>query len=675
MRIAADHRGFVLACVAAIALFAAAYANSLDNGFHFDDRHTVEENLFIRDIGNAPRYFTDARTFSSLPQNQVYRPVFTLSAAADYAVGRGLSRRVFHASQLLLFAITGLLLALFYHGVLTVAPSPGSTRWLALLAATLFCVHTGNTQTGNYISARSELLSAIGLLGGFLLYQRVPASRRWHLYLLPVVAGALGKNLAVTFAPLLLGYKLLIEEQLSLRDTLSRAHRAPVLRAIRSSLPAFVVLVALFLFMESMSPPQQTHGGGSRFDYLVTQTWVWVRYAWLYFLPVGLSADTDMQLFTTAADWRVLAGLALLTASLAAAWQASRSARFRPVAFGILWFWITLGPTSSIFPLAEVTNDHRTFLPFMGLNLAVIGALAVPAGALMRRSVTWRAGVLAAAAALLLAHAWATRVRNRVWRNDATLWADVAAKSPDNARGLMNYGIALMAQGRLAEARDLFLRGQQLRPTYAYLDINLGIVSAAMGNHPAAGQHFQRALALDPLQPAVHRHYAPWLLSQGRGPEAREHYRRLVDLAGGDLAARHWLMALHTVAGDTAAARALAGETLQLVSGDAVARAYAAGRSPIVPAGPGAQGFFDRGLEFTRAERHVDAAVAYRHAVQLDPRHADALNNLGWTLGKLGFYDVAVPFLERAIAVRPGYTLARNNLAWVRAEVARRGAP
>lgn len=57
---------------------------------------------------------------------------------------------------------------------------------------------------------------------------------------------------------------------------------------------------------------------------------------------------------------------------------------------------------------------------------------------------------------------------------------------------------------------------------------------------------------------------------------------------------------------------------------------------------------------------------AYREAVTLDPTHGTAWNNLGWTLGVLGFLDAAAPALERAVALAPDSALARNNLAWVR---------
>ena len=68
---------FRAGCLAAAVAITLAYANHFRNSFHFDDSHTVESNLFIRDLRNVPRFFTDVRTFSSLPPNQSYRPVVT----------------------------------------------------------------------------------------------------------------------------------------------------------------------------------------------------------------------------------------------------------------------------------------------------------------------------------------------------------------------------------------------------------------------------------------------------------------------------------------------------------------------------------------------------------------------------------------------------------------------
>ena len=78
----------VFVSVAVVAIFA-AYANHFHNSFHFDDAHTIEQNVYIRNLHNIPRFFTDATTFSSLPANQTWRPIVSLSLALDYRLGKG----------------------------------------------------------------------------------------------------------------------------------------------------------------------------------------------------------------------------------------------------------------------------------------------------------------------------------------------------------------------------------------------------------------------------------------------------------------------------------------------------------------------------------------------------------------------------------------------------------
>jgi hypothetical protein len=81
-----------------LALTAAVYSNHFHNSFHFDDFHTVTDNVAIRSLGNIGRFFTDPATFSALPTHQVYRPVVTASLAFDYWLGRGLNPLAFHAT-------------------------------------------------------------------------------------------------------------------------------------------------------------------------------------------------------------------------------------------------------------------------------------------------------------------------------------------------------------------------------------------------------------------------------------------------------------------------------------------------------------------------------------------------------------------------------------------------
>src|SRR5436190_3142238 len=338
---------FAFACAAAAILILAAYANAFRNSFHFDDAHVIENNVYIRSLHNVPRFFTDAHTFSSLPQNSTYRPLVTLSLAFDYARG-GLNPVPYHVTQIVLLIVTGALLVIFF--------TPLVGEWPALFAATLFCVHTANTETMNLISARSELLSAIGLLGSFVLFQRSPFARRTLLYLVPLALGSLAKAPVVVFAPLLFFYVRWFEEKRN---------------AWRDALPPLILGIVAIVALNRMNAPEWQSGAGDAYGYIITQPWVWLHYFRLFFLPAGLTADTDWTTFDHWYDTRAIVGDVFVILLIFAIARGRK-----PIAFGLTWFAIALLPTS-IFPLAEVANEHRIFFAYMGLVLAAGSAIAM----------------------------------------------------------------------------------------------------------------------------------------------------------------------------------------------------------------------------------------------------------------------------------------------------------
>lgn len=651
---------FPLAVACGIALLFAAYANFLGNAFHFDDSHVVVDNLYIRNLANAGRFFTDVRTTSALPQNQAYRPLVTLSLAVDYSFGHGLSTRVFHLDQLFLLGLLGVALFFLYLLVMERAsPGPGN-RYLALFSATLFCVHTVNTETMNLMHARSEILSALGIVGGFLVYLGAPRLRRLQLHLVPMAAGALAKTPAVLLAPLLFVWEFLAPAEEKPAAFLPRLKSA-----FRAMAPAFLLGVVVFWFVEKkMVPPTLDYGGGNRIAYARTQIWVWLHYLRLFVLPVGLSADTDLTLISAWYDTRVLAGACALAALAWAALRCSKAPRAWPVTFGLAWFAIGLLPTSSVIPLAEPLNEHRVFLPYIGLVLsAVWGARLILAERSLRTST-----IVALCLAVLLGLAYGTHVRNRSWRTNEGLWADVTAKSPGNGRGWMNHGTALMARGEYKRARECYERAALLTPNYWTLETNRGIVEDALGNPAAAEPHFKRAIELGPRQPDTHFFFARWLARKGRGPEAAEHLETALRLSPAAAPPRNLLMDLRAAIGDAPGAAALAREALEADPSNTRARAYLDGGFP-PDFGADAAARRRSGIVLGQQGDYVASALAYRATLLFEPSDADALNNLGWTMGKLGYFAQAIPPLEKALVIRPDYTLARNNLAWARSQL------
>src|SRR5262245_3136693 len=200
---------FAVACLLALGLLLAAYANHFHNAFHFDDSHVIEQNFYIRSLGNLPRFFTDARTFSSLPTNMTYRPLLSVTFAFDYWRGGGLDPWQFHITQFGMLVLVGAGLAALFLAIMNRAAEHWWNRYAALFAALLFCVHTANTETINYLSCRSDVLSTLGVIGAFLMYLFLPRWRRFHFYLVPMILGALAKPPAVMFAPLLFVFLVL----------------------------------------------------------------------------------------------------------------------------------------------------------------------------------------------------------------------------------------------------------------------------------------------------------------------------------------------------------------------------------------------------------------------------------------------------------------------------------
>ncbi len=429
---AARVRGKFLASVSGVLLLIVllvAYANHFHNSFHFDDAHTIVNNASIRELRNIPLFFSDATTFSSLPSNQSYRPLVSTLLAIDYRLG-GLQPFWFHLSIFALFAALTLLLAFVVHRLLEHTASSPRNGWVALIAATWYGLHPANADTVNYLIASSEVISTLGVIASFAAYFAFPQLRRYYLYVLPVAIAILAKPPAAIFAVLFAIYRLLFPG-----DSIKRRAFAWIAEVV----PVFIICGAMLLFVQHMTPRSWVSGSASAHNYLITQPYVALLYSKTFFWPTGLSADYDLNPFTTTSDARFWAGFAFAVFISAVAIAAAVLRKTRLIGFGLLWFLIALLPTS-LFPLAEVMNDHRTFLPYLGLVIAIAGVVALLVARLDRQRSWTKISATCAVVLFLCASAYATFQRNKVWKTEETLWYDVVIKSPGNGRGLMNYG-------------------------------------------------------------------------------------------------------------------------------------------------------------------------------------------------------------------------------------------
>jgi hypothetical protein len=440
------------------------YAYALGGSFHFDDAHAVVENPSIRSLGNLGRFFTDAGTFSVLAQNQGYRPLLLVTYALTAAL-TGVNSHAFIFVNLVVHALCALMVGFTTRQILHLLGRKEDDD-IAFFAALIFAVHPLFSECVSYVSARSESLSGLFML--IALFAYLKKSPRWlALSALSITAALLVKP-TVTIFPL-----LLILFEAALRDPLRKiAPRFLLLTA---------VVVAFGLLGAKMTPAFAIRSASNftRREYLRSELPAIWHYLRLFVLPIGQSGDPNYPTAKSFFEPRVIAaGLGLAALLGFCIWGLVRR-RYLGIALAIGWFLVCIFPASSIFPLAEIVNEHR---PYM----AAASLCVLAAAALVRLPQRILPAILLA---LLLSLSLATFLRTRAWHDESTLWADVTAKSPTSTRAQMNYGLALMSSGHLTEAEPHLREAVRLGPRYSYAHINLGNLLSAQGHiEEARGQ-------------------------------------------------------------------------------------------------------------------------------------------------------------------------------------------
>ncbi|HET9099892.1 MAG TPA: tetratricopeptide repeat protein [Acidobacteriaceae bacterium] len=644
-------RRFLSLALILVAVFC-AYANHFHNGFHFDDSHTVVDNPYIRSLRNLPRFFTDTTTFSVLPANRTYRPMVSASLAVDYALGQGYNPFWFQLSTFVVFLVQLVAMYVLFGAILAAvrpdAACAASNRVVSLLAVAWYGLHPAMAETVNYVIQRGDVYCAFGVVAALAVYARWPGLRRTGLYLVPLAFALLSKPPAVVFPVLLVLYLVLFEEQGSGKWK----------RGLRASIPSFVVCAALMGLQAAMTPKSFAPSMLSPTAYRITQPYVLLRYFGSFFLPIHLNVDTDLRAFSTF-NLAVLTGFVFLGLLLFAAWVSVRHRQTRPIAFGLLWFVIASLPTS-LFVLSEVENDHRMFLPFVGLVLSVCWAAALGIEGLIARMPSgshWKAAAVVCAVLLLVPYAWGTHVRNAVWRSDESLWRDDVLKCPQNGRGLMNYGLTQMAKGNYPVALDYFERALAYTPNYPTLEINLGVVNGALRRGSEAGSHFLRALQLDPASDAAHFFYGRWLYENGDLAGATAQLKTAVALNPSRLDARDLLAMAYRIQGSLVEAKSVAQGTLRLAPSDGGALTVLSMSSTSA-----ASYWIDASLAQYRSGQYSACIADAQRALLADPSSALAYNNIGAAYAASGQWDLAIRNEREALHFDPKLVVAQNNL-------------
>lgn len=637
----------LLASLILLILLLITYSNHFTNGFEFDDTHTIVNNQYIRDIKNIPLFFTDIKYYGTNPGNQGYNPMLVTLNAIDYWLAGDLNPVYFHASIFFWYLIQLILMYFMFIRIFNYVNKETDYNWLSLLIVAFYALHTANAETINYIIMRSDSFSALCIVASLLMWQ-IQITRRYYLYLLPMVIGILTKEVGVMFSPILLVYILLFEENVSLREFFLLKKIKETLRAFKKAAPSLIISFGIFILTRKYFMPEnisllESGNVASPWQYFYTQWVVIVHYIGNFILPLDLSADPDFEIFNSVINRKVLLSFVVILGLVYTAFWASKERKNYPIAFGILWFFISLAPTSSFIPFGQISNDHRTFLPYIGLVLSLgwaIYRLVHHFNLIKKRN--WKSTIAVVYLFVIFSHAYGTHYRNMVWGSSELLWKDVTEKSPRNGRGWMNYGLVHMQNGRYNEALSCFNKTLEFMPYWAYIHINIGILKNAMGNKYEAETHFLSAINYQPEVPEGYYYYANFLMKENRFSEATSYLEKGLQISPGHTN----LINLYTTLKNTTQ------NPQQQLS-------Y---YEDLCSREPSVNNFIELGVLYYQNLMYEKSIEASLSAIKLDSLNAIAYNNICSAYNALQMYEKAIEACNNALKIDPTFERAKNNL-------------
>lgn len=525
----------------------AIYANTLGNGFVYDDKDTIVNNTLINDLTNLPKLF-DKKEYFARSGEASYRPVVTLTYFLDYAI-YGLNPRGYHLTNILLHTANVVLLYLFLAS-LNKEPEEFVNRYKLrhLFVALLFVTHPALTEAVNAISYREDLLTFLFYMTTLNLYLTVsqaaqPNNRTFStliLYLfscLTFLLALLSKEMAATLPLIVFLYEWVYGS--NKKEINFNPYNIGYV-----AVTAFYLYLRLYHFHNPMEGNPMGWGIADRF---LTLPYLILNYLKLIIFPVSLSADYFIMPVKSLLSTSFVAPSIIMIFLLVAAFTMKKGVK--GIAFGILFFLATLIPVYNIIPITNPLAERYLYLPTAGC-IAIYDAFSSRLKAL-------NLYLFIPFIAILFLYSIGAINRNKVWKDEYTLWSDAARKVPQDNRPYYNdLGNILYKQGRIEEAIKQYQMAIRLRPGFVEAYNNLGNVLAETGRFEEAVKQYQTALKLRPDIIDVHLNLANLYLTMGRFKGAIDEFKIATGLKPDDIE-------LHNTIASAYATKNMFGEAVQ----------------------------------------------------------------------------------------------------------------
>jgi len=455
-----------------IVLTSLVYFNTFQSPFHFDDETALLANEGIK-------------SWEMVKKNQfLSRYILYLSFYINYSIG-GYDVIGYHILNLLLHIFVSIIIYLVIGITIQQEKSKEYvlSKNLPLLSALIFSIHPINTESVTYIISRSSILATFFyLLSLFLFIKGYIVSpgknittKRAIFYMVSVISFALAlgtKEDTVTLPIIILLYLFYFSYGGKGVKDFIRQHGIYISIPIILLTAYLVYRFYIFGWATLTTIPRDVQEYITPWYYFLTELKVIVfYYIKLLLFPINLNVDPDIIMSTTLFKPAVIISLLSIFIFPYLSYRLYRSSKI--ISFSILWFLITLIPTSSIVPLLDFAAEHRIYLPMIGFSICfayfIISSI---------RGDTIRNIIMVV---VIFLFSMATIKRNIVWGDSVGLWKDAVKKSPYKARVYYNLGIEYAQDKQFEKALVEFKRSAKILPNHLLSHLMAGKMYKELG--------------------------------------------------------------------------------------------------------------------------------------------------------------------------------------------------
>lgn len=612
------------------------YANTLLNGFVYDDDLQILENPAIQNFHHFRQITTDIWAFAggNGAHANYLRPVMALTYLALHKIYGNLPLG-FHIANL---AVAGCVVCLVYAVTLRWT----SNKPAAWIAAMAFALHPVHSETVAWVAGINDLEATLFLLIAFWIFVDLPQNSPPCLGQSLLMAGTFGlailsKETAAPFPLLALLFEHLFRTQ---------GDKTPLVTKIRRYAAFWIVLGAylgarwaLFGGLHARA----TSDGLPLATVVLTGFALLAKYLGKLFWPAHLLAYYVFPPRTRLFDPLVAAGILSLIVITGLVVMLRK--RQVVAAFGLLWFLAFLGPALNIRWLASVAFAERyLFLPSVGF----VWCVAILATEVWDSA---RSGTRDAELAMRVAHPsrrlalicliaafgafsflriW---TRNRDWHDDQTFYEKILHDEPRAGLIRVNLAVLYANQGQAARAKSELLRVTQESPKLSSAWTSLTMIAIDVNDFASAEDYLRHASQISPVTSSYYYQHALLRQKQGRTLEAEDDFRHATELSPMNSAAHVELARI---------------ELARNHRSEAAAQTDAASEGAITPEAWCAVG--DLYLDLGRTDA---AEQAYQSALAMNPFHPFAHGGLGQIYEQRGERDKARAEYQAALAMDP----------------------